>query len=49
VQDLLESCALKDKDLEFVRKANETCVFAGEHELSQDDQDKIIELWERHC
>lgn len=49
VQDLLESCALKDGDLEFCRKANETCVFQGEHELSQDDQDRITELWERHC
>ena len=47
VQDLLESCALKDKDLEFARKANETCVFQGEHELSQDDQDRITELWEK--
>lgn len=49
VKDLLESCALKGEDLEFCRKANETCEFMGEGDLTQDDQDRIVELWERHC
>lgn len=49
VKDLLESCALKGKDLEFCRKANETCEFMGEGDLDQDDQDRITELWEKWC
>lgn len=48
VRDLLESPAVKGKDLEFCRKANETCEHSGEGDLDQDDRDKITELWERY-
>lgn len=48
LRDLLESSALKAEDFEFCQDANETCTYLGEHQLSQEDQDRIIELWERH-
>lgn len=49
LKELLESLALKGDTLEWARKTYEKAVFIGEHELDQDDQDRIIDLWERHC
>lgn len=47
--DLLESLCLKDDDLKWARQKHESCLYGYEGDLTQDDHDKITELWERYC
>jgi hypothetical protein len=49
LKELLESLTLKGDTLSWARKTYEKAVFIGEHELDQDEQDRIIDLWGEYC